>query len=108
MAETLREPEKRVWLWGVPRCRSTALERGMMQRADMTVISEPLINLYYNGPERRSDRNLHQDVAEKPWRLRSIVRLMMAEVTTPYVFSKNMAYYLAGRMDAKSVLALLR
>ena len=80
-----------------------------MQRKDTTVIepTEPLINLYYNGPERRSDRNLHEETASKPWRLRSIVRLMLQQTTTPYVFSKNMAYYLAGRMDAKNTYDLL-
>jgi hypothetical protein len=105
----LREPEKRIWLWGHPRCRSTAIERAMMQRKDMTVIepTEPFINLYYNGPERRSDRNLHAETASKPWRLRTIVRLMMQKVMTPYVFSKNMAYYLTDRFDTKAVADLL-
>ncbi len=107
MNERPNEPEKRIWLWGVPRCRSTALERGMMQRKDTTVISEPLINLYYNGPERRSDRNLHADVAEQPWKLQDIVKLMLANVLKPHVFSKNMGYYLAGRMNAKSTRRLL-
>lgn len=109
MESTLREPEKRIWMWGHPRCRSTAVERSMMERKDTTVIepTEPFINLYYNGPERRSNRNLHAETASRPWRLRSIIRLMLQNVTTPYVFSKNMAYYLSGRFDAKSTRALL-
>ncbi len=109
MSVEVSQAPKRIWLWGHPRCRSTAIERAMMQRKDTTVIepTEPLINLYYNGPERRSDRNLHADTVSKPWRLRSIVRLMLAEVTTPNVFSKNMAYYLSGRFDAKNTADLL-
>ena len=82
----------------------------MMKRQDMTVVepTEPFINLYYNGPERRSDRNLHEDTASRPWRLRSIVKLMLQKTLTPYVFSKNMGYYLSGRMRAKSTDDLLR
>ncbi len=82
----------------------------MMERKDMTVIepTEPFINLYYNGPERRSDRNLHAETAVKPWRLQSIVKLMLANVLTPYAFSKNMAYYLDDRFDAVNTKTLLQ
>ena len=33
------------WLWAHPRSRSTALERMMMERGDVTVLHEPLVTL---------------------------------------------------------------
>jgi hypothetical protein len=107
--ENLHAPEKRIWMWSAPRSRSTAIERSMMERKDMTVIepSEPFINLYYNGPERRSNRNLHANTAQEPARLVEIVRLMLQNVMTPYVFSKNMAFYLSERFRAVSTRRLL-
>ncbi len=83
----------------------------MMERKDMHVVepTEPFINLYYNGPEKRSGRNLHQDVASEPNTLRGIGKLMMEPIPAhaspdkKYVFSKNMAYYLADRMKTKTM-----
>lgn len=38
-----------IWLWAHPRSRSTALERMMMARGDVTVWHEPLVTLYDDG-----------------------------------------------------------
>jgi hypothetical protein len=38
-----------VWLWAHPRSRSTALERMMMERGDVTVLHEPLVTLLDEG-----------------------------------------------------------
>jgi hypothetical protein len=37
------------WLWAHPRSRSTALERMMMERGDVTVLHEPLVTLLDEG-----------------------------------------------------------
>ena len=37
------------WLWAHPRSRSTALERMMMERGDVTVLHEPLVSLLDDG-----------------------------------------------------------
>ena len=37
------------WLWAHPRSRSTALERMMMQRGDVTVLHEPLVTVLDEG-----------------------------------------------------------
>jgi Sulfotransferase domain len=38
-----------VWLWAHPRSRSTALERMMIERGDVTVLHEPLVTLLDDG-----------------------------------------------------------
>jgi len=38
-----------IWLWAHPRSRSTALERMMMERGDVTVLHEPLVTLLDEG-----------------------------------------------------------
>jgi Sulfotransferase domain len=38
-----------IWLWAHPRSRSTALERMMMERGDVTVLHEPLVSLLDEG-----------------------------------------------------------
>lgn len=43
-------------LWTTPRSVSTAFERMMMERGDLTVLHEPFSEHYYYGPEKRSDR----------------------------------------------------
>jgi Sulfotransferase domain len=38
-----------IWLWAHPRSRSTALERMMMERGDVTVLHEPLVSVIDAG-----------------------------------------------------------
>jgi len=43
-------------LWTTPRSVSTAFERMMIERGDLTVLHEPFSEHYYYGPEKRSHR----------------------------------------------------
>lgn len=52
-----------IWLWAHPRSRSTALERMMMERGDVTVWHEPLVTLYDDGVVEIDGRPL-RSVAE--------------------------------------------
>lgn len=52
-----------IWLWAHPRSRSTALERMMMQRGDVTVWHEPLVTLYDDGVVPGPDGSALRSVA---------------------------------------------
>lgn len=44
-----------VWLWAHPRSRSTAVERMMLERGDVTVLHEPLVTLLDTGAVAATD-----------------------------------------------------
>lgn len=90
-----------VVLWAVPRSRSTAFERTFVERDDFEVVHEPFSATYYHSPERRNDRFL--DGAPDP---DACAERVLAEVLRPRdrrVFVKDMAYHVAGFMDAAFV-----
>ncbi|ACY18218.1 hypothetical protein [Haliangium ochraceum] len=104
---------RRIALWTTPRAISTAFERAFMQRDDTRVVHEPFSGPYYFGPERVSARYREQPVdpaqtyAAVADALRgsseSPVAAAIAEASAgsgPVLFLKDMAYFLAGRMDA--------
>ncbi len=90
-------PERRLFLWGVPRSVSSAVERSFQQRADTEVVSEPLIDLYYCSNERCSNRFLPDDPGNIRYGYRSILRKLLERKGKPLMFSKNMAFYLNRR-----------
>ena len=88
-------------LWAVPRSRSTAFERAFVERDDFHVIHEPFSATYYHSPQRRSDRFLDgppdPDAGAEPV-LTEVLRRRDRRV-----FVKDMAYHVAGFMDADLV-----
>ena len=48
--------DRPIVLWTTPRSISTAFDRMMRERGDMTVLTEPFSVPYYMGPEQRSQR----------------------------------------------------
>jgi hypothetical protein len=76
--------KKRLLLWAHPRSVSSAFERAMLSRADMTVVSDPLLEIYA----------IDEAPAAHRARVESVFALLMATPTTSHVFSKNMAYCL--------------
>ena len=53
-----------IWLWAHPRSRSTALERMMIERGDVTVWHEPLVTLYDDGVVPAPDGTPLRSVAD--------------------------------------------
>ncbi|XP_074640879.1 uncharacterized protein LOC141898717 [Tubulanus polymorphus] len=89
----------RAILWAVPRSISTAFFRAMMNNKDVKVHLEPYAKAYYFGSERLSERYPDspiepnstfadiKDICEQP------------ESDCKAVFVKDMAYYLASRLN---------
>ena len=79
-----------VALWTVPRSGSTAFERMMMERGDVTVFHEPFSVRYYYGATKRSDR--FDDVRDDGDPDAVMATLAAAAAERP-VFVKDMAYH---------------
>ena len=48
-------------LWATPRSTSTAFERVMSNRGDLTCLHEPFSEAFYYGEDRRNDRYFKAD-----------------------------------------------
>lgn len=79
-------------LWTVPRSVSTTFERMMVERGDMTVISEPFLRSYYYGPDRRSARYGEVDPAASA---EAVLGQIEEAAERGPVFVKDMAYQAA-------------
>lgn len=73
-----------VWLWAHPRSRSTALERMMMERGDVTVWHEPLVSLYDDGSVPGLDGSLLGSVAEVVGHAKAYPGRLFVKDTTEY------------------------
>ena len=61
-AEKLKEPTKRILLWGPPRSLSTVFEKCMSYVDGIQIINEPYITAFNAGPERKiGGNNMVQD-----------------------------------------------
>jgi hypothetical protein len=87
-------PELPIALWSVPRSASTAFERSMMARGDLTVLHEPFSLHYYFGPRKRSTR--YDDV--RPEADPDAILATIADAPGP-VFLKDMAGHVADLVD---------
>lgn len=96
MATSVRPP---IALWAVPRSVSTAFERVMRARGDLTVFSEPFSAPYYLSDERVSDRfgPPSTGVSTEAWA--SVVRGLGAATQAGTVFVKDMAYHVSPCLD---------
>lgn len=91
------EPGPIIVLWTTPRSRSTAFERMMIERGDLTVFDEPFSARYYYSAERRSDR--YDEVLPASDAASIVERLDEAAASGP-VFVKDMAYHASGLLEA--------
>jgi len=70
------------WLWAHPRSRSTALERMMMERGDVTVLHEPLVSLLDDGQVSIPDGPVLDSVAAVVGYARSLPGTVFVKDTT--------------------------
>lgn len=86
---------KRIQLWSGPRNISTALMYSFAQRADTTIVDEPLYAHYLS---KTTAANYHPGAAEVLASQENdgekVVTKMMEEYDTPIVFFKQMAHHL--------------
>jgi hypothetical protein len=87
----------RVVLWAHPRSVSTAFERVFLERSDTTVFHEPFSYPFFFGEERGHWRFAGEN-ARPGNRFCDIESQLLADVATPIVFIKDMAFHLRGRM----------
>lgn len=79
-------------LWCHPRSMSTAVERVMRERGDLTILHEPLINHYYIRRGTRTFPNFEPD-PEQPQDYWSVRETMIELARRGPVFAKDQAYY---------------
>ena len=90
-------------LWATPRTASTAFERMMLERGDVTVLNEPWSRFYYygaDGPSTRFDELLPDS---DPDAVRARVAAAAEERTT---FVKDMAYHPGPHLTAELLAGL--
>lgn len=92
----VQQPGPIIVLWTTPRSRSTAFERMMIERGDLTVFDEPFSARYYFSEERRSDR--FDEVLPASDAASIVERIDEAAAEGP-VFVKDMAYHASGLLD---------
>ncbi len=90
-------------LWAVPRSVSTAFERVMRARGDLTVFSEPFSAPYYFGEERVSDRSGEPSTNASAHEWARVVQELLAAAEEGTVFVKDMAYHVSPRLDRELV-----
>lgn len=97
-------------LWATPRSTSTAFERVMSNRGDMSCHHEPYNHAYYYGFDRRNNRYFIADPAlsESPeLTIDSVHRRLIADARKGPVFVKDFAYSIMHMAD-KSFLDAFR
>lgn len=93
-----------VALWSVPRSRSTAFERMMMQRGDFKVFHEPFSYLFYLKEQVGTAVGLNPD-PNHPLDFPDILTMIKSEALKAPVFFKDMSFYIINRAD-KGFLSL--
>jgi hypothetical protein len=84
-------------LWSQPRSMSTAMERVMRERGDLTCFHEPFMYYYY--VERRVRVMPHFDVdPDKPRTYEAIRDMLLEAGESGPVFFKDMSYYVQPRL----------
>jgi Sulfotransferase domain len=79
-----------VWLWAHPRSRSTALERMMIERGDVTVLHEPLVTLVDEGRFTVPGGPALGSVAAIVEHAKSLPGTVFVKDTTEYRFSDQL------------------
>jgi hypothetical protein len=83
------------WLWAHPRSRSTALERMMMERGDVTVLHEPLVSLLDDGSVSIPDGPVLHSVAEVVGYAKSLPGSVFVKDTTEHRYTDHLTAALA-------------
>jgi hypothetical protein len=84
------------WLWAHPRSRSTALERMMMERGDVTVLHEPLVSLLDDGRVSIPDGPVLDSVAGVVEYARSLPGNVFVKDTTEHRYTDHLTPELAA------------
>jgi hypothetical protein len=84
------------WLWAHPRSRSTALERMMMERGDVTVLHEPLVSLLDDGTVSIPDGPVLDSVAGVVEYARSLPGNVFVKDTTEHRYTDHLTPELAA------------
>jgi Sulfotransferase domain len=85
-----------IWLWAHPRSRSTALERMMMERGDVTVLHEPLVSLLDDGQVSVVDGPTLRSVAEVLDHAKSLPGTVFVKDTTEHRYTDHLTPELAA------------
>jgi hypothetical protein len=83
------------WLWAHPRSRSTALERMMMERGDVTVLHEPLVSLLDDGAVSIPDGPVLHSVADMVGYAKSLPGTVFVKDTTEHRYTDHLTPELA-------------
>lgn len=83
-----------IFLWSHPRSVSSAMERIMLERGDMTTFHEPFIYLYYVHDAKKELAFFDIDPSH-PSSYNDIKRMILDAAETQTVFVKDMCYYVA-------------
>jgi hypothetical protein len=84
------------WLWAHPRSRSTALERMMMERGDVTVLHEPLVSLLDDGRVSIADGPTLDSVAAVVGYAKSLPGTVFVKDTTEHRYTDHLTPELAA------------
>ncbi|HEY6744655.1 MAG TPA: hypothetical protein VI357_02950 [Mycobacteriales bacterium] len=85
-----------IWLWAHPRSRSTALERMMMERGDVTVLHEPLVSVIDDGRVSIPDGPVLSSVAEVIGYAKSLPDTVFVKDTTEHRYTDHLTPALAA------------
>jgi len=84
-------------LWCHPRSMSTAMERMMRARGDVTCFHEPFMYHYYLGENRGRFPHFHPD-PQMPRTYEDICAMLVETASKGPVFFKDMSYYVVPRV----------
>lgn len=85
-----------IWLWAHPRSRSTALERMMMERGDVTVLHEPLVSLLDDGRVSIPDGPVLDSVGAVIGYAKSLPGTVFVKDTTEHRYTDHLTPELAA------------
>ena len=86
-----------VFLWCHPRSLSSALERAMLERGDMTTLHEPFLYLYYVHEGTKHLPRFDVD-PRRPASYEDIRSMILETARSRPVFVKDMCYYVHDRI----------
>ena len=82
---------KKIFLWTVPRCISTAFERAHYEREDCKIMHEPFSQPFYFSFEKKSD--MFNEIRETSFK-KVYNDIFNYKSPDKYLFIKDMAYYI--------------
>ena len=102
----LRNPQRVLALWGVPRSASTAFERMMGQRGDFDARHEPFGPPWYFGPEWQCPPQRHyQDLPDQTFA--SVFAELRATAATQPVFIKDFPHHFVHHLGPENQAEVL-